>query len=442
MEGKFLRRLAKNIPLFWTWLDRKIGNLTRFIVMPFYKVKNNSIMFFPYQNGVACNPKYISDELIRRKLPIDIYWSVNKAQYAAMKTDHIFSKNAPGGVVDEDDPAFIELQNYVNEHVHFVRPNSLAYFQAAGTSKVLITNSLLGDKFYPFPVKKEQIVAETWHGSLGIKRFDLSHYKTNLSWPEAAKRTGRLTNYCFTNSEFEENVFRETFWPDKPLLRLGHARNDIFFENYDNMRTYLRNKFIDTHPSLTKIFEGETEPREYSFALYAPTFRDSHNFNVFRLDAEEILSALSEQFGGYWKLLVRYHDNDKKTGAAKRNSIKSPNVINVTSYPDMQELLAFTDVAITDYSSWIYDFVLTRKPGFIFAMDIDEYNNERGFYFRLEDTPFPVARTSDELAQNIRSFDPYLYQRKVTEFLDDKQCMDDGHASERIADQVEQWMGL
>ena len=442
MEGKLLRRLAVNVKIFWVWLDRKIGNITRFCVMPFYKVKNNSILFLPLQHGVACNPKYISDELIRRKLPIDIYWSVNRAQYAKMKVDHIYSKLAPDGIIDEEDPDYNALQEYVKEHVHFVRPNSLAYFQAAGSAKVLVTNELLGDKFYPFPIKKSQITTETWHGSLGIKRFDLSHYKTNLSWPEAAKRTGRLTSYCFSNSTFEENVFRETFWEKTPMLRLGHARNDIFFDNYENMRKFLRNEFIVKHPSLTRVEEGQEEAPEYQFALYAPTFRDSHNFNVFKLDPEMVLEALRDRFGGHWKLLVRYHNNDKKTGAAKKNTIKSPDVINVTSYPDMQELLSFTDVAITDYSSWIFDFVLTGKPGFIFAMDIDEYYNERGFYFGFEDTPFTVAKDSETLAENIRNFDAESYPAKVKAFLDDKECVDDGHASERIADQIEEWMGL
>lgn len=44
-------------------------------------------------------------------------------------------------------------------------------------------------------------------------------------------------------------------------------------------------------------------------------------------------------------------------------------VIEATDVLDMQELIAITDVAITDYSSWIYDFMLMRRPGFIFATE-------------------------------------------------------------------------
>ena len=148
-------------------------------------------------------------------------------------------------------------------------------------------------------------------------------------------------------------------------------------------------------------------------------------------------------FGEPQKLLLRFHDNDRKTGSWKRNSIKGPDVINVTMYPDIQELLAFCDAAITDYSSWIYDFMLTKKPGFLFAMDKKKYNDERGFYFRLEDTPFPVSTNTEELAASILSFDADgTYKDKVESFLEGKGCMDDGHASERIAAQCLDWMGI
>ncbi len=166
---------------------------------------------------------------------------------------------------------------------------------------------------------------------------------------------------------------------------------------------------------------------------------NNHNFAVYDLHARAVVKALSERFGGKWCLLLRYHDNDKKNEAGK-NTVRSDEVIDVTKYPDMQELLAITEVGITDYSSWIYDYVLMRRPGFIFAMDIEDYNNERGFYFKLEDTPFPVATDTSELVDHILSFNDDVYQKKVTEFLSDKGCMDDGHAQERIADVTLQWL--
>ena len=544
VEAKFFKHIGTTWHQFAVWADRKIGYAARCLLWKRRKTTSNQVMFFPFSHTVGCNLKYISDELIRRQAPLEIYWSVSnpntkldaceiasKEMYVSERVRRLVtgekvggrklaywqelweksaadyeaasyekavrsyqaavsfarsrmevSKPSPlpvtlnsdseagaassGGLVtaivcgaDEicegsytllraadgtqkllvfeaapspqelNDAAQVQtIQSYIEQHVHFVKTNLYAYFEAAATSRVLITNSLLGDKFYPFPTRKNQIIAQTWHGSLGIKRFDPAHYNTNVTWPVAAKRSGKLTTHIISNSDFEDRVFRETFWQNTPILKYGHARNDIFFPQSAGVREYLRREFCRK-----RGLSGEIR-----FALYAPTFRDDHNFAVYDLDAEQTIRALEERFGGTWKLLIRYHDNDKKN-ESKKNTVKSPDVIDVSKYPDMQSLLAFTDCGITDYSSWIYDYVLMRKPGFIFAMDRDHYNNERGFYFKLEDTPFPVAVNSDELEEKILGFDEDLFQRRVTEFLSDKGCMDDGNASARIADQVMEW---
>lgn len=426
VEGKFFKRIGNCFKQFFTWLDRKIGYGARCILSRHTKVNDNQVLFFAFNHMISCNLKYISEELIRREAPVEIYWAVATPAKNHVDTKEILAKEF--GTLSSNDPHVKELKAYVKEHVHIIQRNTYEFFQIAASSKVIIINSILGDKFFPFPVKKNQIVAETWHGSLGIKRFDPAHYNTNMSWPVAAERTGRLTSYCISNSTFEDAVFRETFWQKTPILKLGHARNDIFFPQFAKTREYLRSEFIDDY----------SLPADVHFALYAPTFRDDHNFEVYDLNAHQIVEALKKRFGGDWRLLLRYHDNDKKNELSS-NTVSSNEVIDVTAYPDMQELLAITDVGITDYSSWIYDYVLKRKPGFIFAMDIDEYNNERGFYFRLEDTPFPVARDSDELAANIAQFDDALYQKKIDAFLADKGSIDDGNAAVRIADQVLAW---
>lgn len=151
-----------------------------------------------------------------------------------------------------------------------------------------------------------------------------------------------------------------------------------------------------------------------------------------------MLGALKEKFGGDWKILVRMHPNFVRY--QNRLIPQNENIINVSEYPDIQELLVAADIAITDYSSCIFDFMLSRKPGFIYASDIKEFDNDRGFYYPLTSTPFPVATHNEELRKNILNFDYETYKIKVEEFLKDKGCMEDGHASERTVDLIEQIM--
>ena len=100
----------------------------------------------------------------------------------------------------------------------------------------------------------------------------------------------------------------------------------------------------------------------------------------------------------------------------------------------MQELIAAADVGITDYSSWIFDFMLKGAPAFIYARDIKQYINSRGFYYPLSETPFSIAENDEALSRNIMDFDEAEYAKAVEKFLDGKQCYEDGHAAERIVD--------
>ena len=123
-----------------------------------------------------------------------------------------------------------------------------------------------------------------------------------------------------------------------------------------------------------------------------------------------------------------------------RGNKRYAGVINATAYADIQELMVASDVGITDYSSWLCDYVLTRRPAFIFATDYDKYNEEHGLYYPLEDSPFPVATDNDQFEKNVLFFDDEDYQRKIDAFLEWTGCVDDGHASERIVDKLVEYL--
>ena len=116
--------------------------------------------------------------------------------------------------------------------------------------------------------------------------------------------------------------------------------------------------------------------------------------------------------------------------------------IDVCAYPDIQELMVAADAMVTDYSSCIFDYLLSGKPGFVFAVDLEKQNRERGFYYPLETTPFPIALDSSELCANIRAFDAEKFATDTKSFLASKGCMEDGNASKRVADLIESELGI
>lgn len=380
-------------------MDYLLGRRYRYRWTKKIKVDPKQIMFTTFQGDYTCNPKYIAEELRKRNLNYTIVWSARE--------ESLYNESFP--------PEY-----------KLVRQYSMDFYRELGRSKLIVTNSVEFQKLMSAK-KKDQIWIETWHGSLGIKRFDAAA-NNGREWVAAAKRVGKLTDYIISDSTFENDVYRGSFWKDTPILEYGHPRNDILVNQSDALCAEM----------LLKVLPSASEQDTYRYVLYAPTFRDSHSLLPYALDYERVCAALSQRFGGKWKVIVRLHPT-------VRDSLKKPqygaNVIDLSEYPDIQEIMLIADAAITDYSSWIYDYVLTGRPGFIFATDMKSYDQERGFYYPLSSTPFPIAQNNGELEQNILQFDKTRYQTEAEAFLKDKGCFEKGDAAKRTADLIESIMG-
>lgn len=392
VEGNLPKRLWNG---FLKYFGLLLAMPSRLICGLGTEVDPKKIMFMTYSNKYICNPKYICEELINRDLDLKIVWAVNK----------------------KDDFSVFP------ENIKLVIRNTAPFFREQATSKIWIENAL-SFVWKWFPKKRSQVYFQTWHGSMGLKRVGAQDVG-NRRWVRKAKRAGRITDYCISNSVFEDAVFRETYWPKTEILHYGHARNDLLLINDQTKKRLLKEK-------ISEIFEFDYSD---NIALYAPTFRDNEEEDFEAIDYALLQKSLQIRFGGKWLILTRLHFHDRKKIALGRVS-EEVSVIDVTEYNDMQELLLVADVGITDYSSWICDYVLTSRPAFIYAYDLEEYNNARGFYYPLESTPFPVATDNNSLSKAIKEFDEIKYQEDCLRFLHDRGSYESGIAAKEIVDQV------
>ena len=51
-------------------------------------VQNNKILFHSNTNSYSCNPKYIAEEILKRKLPYELVWVVNNLNKKNKHTQH------------------------------------------------------------------------------------------------------------------------------------------------------------------------------------------------------------------------------------------------------------------------------------------------------------------------------------------------------------------
>ena len=378
-------------------IPRRVAQLlvARFLAVA-TPIRANRVVFVTSTGRYDCNPKWICEEILRRKPGWEVVWSYR------------------GG--EGDRKAEFPRQ------VRLVKYESLSYYRALAGARMIVDNSI-SVAYSRYRPKKGQTFVETWHGSLGIKRTTPEDVNDRF-WRWHAFRTGSFTDYCISNGSFENEIYEMAFWPKTPKLPFGHARNDILCPDRATEAAAIREK----------VRRQLGVPSADRICLYAPTYRDKPGGNGVAVpDVKRLKDSLSRRFGGTWTVWCRSHFRCGQLGGG----VSASGMVDVSGYSDIQELLTAVDVGITDYSSWICEYMLTGRPGFIYAPDVEDFTRcERGLYYPLSELPFPVARSDLELGRVIVTFDESAFAVRRRAFLAAKGSTDDGHAAERTAD----WM--
>jgi CDP-glycerol glycerophosphotransferase len=142
-------------------------------------------------------------------------------------------------------------------------------------------------------------------------------------------------------------------------------------------------------------------------------------------------------------LLVRGHSRTLAFG----QDLQAERLVDVTSYPDVADLMLVADVLVTDYSSVMFDFAATEKPMVFFTPDLAHYQDVlRGFYFDLiADAPGPVVSNRADLLDAIRNVaaSEAHYRARRDSWREKFAPHDDGHAGERVVARMYEagWLG-
>ena len=255
------------------------------------------------------------------------------------------------------------------------------------TSKIWISNSRLDQ----YVVKrKDQFYIQTWHGGLGIKKIEYDvEDKMSEYYKKVMAKDNSNIDIMISNGKFCTELYKKGFKYKGKIVEVGTPRNDVLI----NDKTSLNNK-------VRKIFNINSDDK---IILYAPTFRNNYEKNPYDINFKGIKEIYENKFKCKCHIIVKMHPRITNS----ENLINNSNVkmINATSYPDIQELICACDILITDYSSTMMEAMIANKPVIIYANDIDSYIDERGFYFKFEELPFPLAKNNDDLKSVFESLD-------------------------------------
>ncbi len=308
--------------------------------------------------SVADNPGAICRELLARDLALDLAWVVDD----------------PGVVVPTGTRAVVR--------------RSQEWYDALGHAHAYVANA--GAPYW-FEKRPGQIHLQTWHGT-PLKHIGEDRGPGDFAtWRHRRRINAQAARWDALLSPGPEtsDIFRSAFRYEGPLWEVGYPRNDLLLaDDAGEVRARVRRR-LGLRP-------------EDRALLYAPTWRShlgERESKPLLLDADEVIRACPDVV-----VLVRGHYTATTEPEAYGDR---PRIHDVTRYPDIAELYLAADVLVTDYSSVMFDFVLTDRPIVLLTPDLEQYREvERGFYFDLEKhAPGPMTRSTAGVVEALRSED-------------------------------------
>lgn len=321
-----------------------------------------------------------------------------------------------------NEPVMEQFKN--DKNVFAISRHSDDHLRYLASAKYIITNVSL--PFY-YCKKEGQVYVNTWHGtpikSLGYDMPDAPVTISNV-----------LRNFLSADYIVSANPFLTSIYLDKyklkglyegTIIEEGYPRNDRLFSTDSKAVLKLLDKY------------GVEVDSKKDIILYAPTWKGS-DYNHPSIDVDEYINFKRDLEAiidtDKYQVLLKPHQVVYKE--MKKAGLMSDSLI--PAFIDTNELLAVTDILISDYSSIFYDYLVTDKPVLFYIPDIDEYKNYRGLYLSPDQLPGPCLTKVDQIGYVINNLEPHLNKysdayKKAKAFA----CpMDDGSVAKRIVDVV------
>ena len=305
------------------------------------------------------------------------------------------------------------LKKHGLDNVKIVIYKSLDYYKILATAKYLFN-----DTSFPmvFTKREGQVYTNTWHGTplkqMGKdvinRKYAIGNVKRNLMFADYLVYPNNEMKEKMINAYGLQNLYNGT------VLNAGYPRNAVFFDR-------------DSEKNVRKKLKLEGK----QIIVYMPTWRGvmtkKKQGEQFK-EIIELMRYMDEHLTDNQVFYVKMHvlvQQDLKFGDFK----------HIKSFPtgmETYEVLNIADVLVTDYSSVFFDFANTKKKIVLYTYDEEEYTKTRGFYYSLDELPFPKVYTPNELFDEINK--PKDYDDK--EFLKKFCTYDNIEAPKALVDYV------
>lgn len=289
-----------------------------------------------------------------------------------------------------------------------------------GTSKYIVLDDYY-NQLYGLKTREKSEIIQLWHAAGAFKKFGMSSIGSiDSNSYEFEKNAHQNYTKVIVSGEEVAAHYADAFGvPESNVQALGVPRTDLFFD--EDYKKFIKEKYLETYPIL----------KNKKVVGYTPTFRGRPGARAsFKLELD--IKLLKEQLGDEYIIVLKLHPSVTK--AVRIPEEYKDYVLNL-SKNDVNNVLIMSDILVTDYSSIVFDYALLDRPMIFFAYDLDDYLDERGFYYEYKDfVPGPIAKNTDEIANLIleNEFDSEKNEQFKNKFFDSL----DGKAGKRVVENL------
>lgn len=265
-----------------------------------------------------------------------------------------------------------------------VEHGSKEYLDLLATAEILMNDTSFWSFFHK---RAEQKYYLFWHGT-PLKCLGKS---TQIQGYGNVQRNLAAADQIFVSNQFTREKLAEDF---------GIA--DI-----------VDNEFvIAPSPRNSQLFMNRVVSGRY---LYMPTWRgvDVSKVSV-QQELYRHLQVLDQGLKDSEELYIKLHPYE-----AKLLEFKEEDYQHLKLFPEgveVYEFLQTVEKLITDYSSIMFDFALTKREILLFTYDKHDYLKNRGMYLEMADLPFPQFDCPQALLRGLHSGEKRLENELIESF--------------------------
>ena len=274
------------------------------------------------------------------------------------------------------------------------------------------------------PIAEGTTVVQLWHGCGAFKKWGMS--TADLMFGES--REDQLAHPFYENLDLVTVSSPEVVWAYEEAMNLqgrgvvkplGVSATDVYFR--EGFAQEARRKLESALPGIA----GR------KVVLYAPTFRG--DIRSAKAPSALDYGALGSVLNNGCVLLVKHHPYVLHRPAIPGDVRDCVYDISDNSTLAVQEVLAASDMLLSDYSSVMFEYSLFERPMAFFAYDLEDYADWRGFFYDYEElVPGPILKDTVEVAHWISGARSSFDVERISAFRRKFMSSCDGHSTNRI----------